>query len=79
MVQFGRTGAQTGFDVAQTLAERQLSKGQAEKLVAAREAACPTIAPIATNAGVEFVTRQEVHQLGKHQLTGVHESSSILG
>ena len=33
MIEFGLVGAQTGFDVAQTLAVSQLCEGQAEELV----------------------------------------------
>ncbi len=79
MVQFGGYGAQTGLDVAQTFAEGQLCKSQTKKLIAAREATQAAITLIATNTGVEFVPRQEVHQLGEHQLTGVHWSSSTIG
>src|SRR5450759_3021498 len=79
MVKFAGNGAQAGFDVAQAFAERELCEGQTKKLLAAREAAQATIAVVATNAGVEFVSRHEVHQLGEHQRTGVHASSSTVG
>jgi len=79
MVKFGGNGAQAGLDVAQAFAERELCESQTKKLIATREATQPTIAVVATNAGVEFVSRHEVHQLSKHQLTGVHASSSTAG
>jgi hypothetical protein len=79
MVQFGGNGTQAGLDVAQTFAKRQLREGQTKKLIAAREATQPTIAVVAANAGVELVTRQKVHQLGKYQLTSIHASSSQVG
>lgn len=66
MVEFGGHGTQAGLDVAQAFAERELGKGQTKKLIAAREATRPPIAAVAANAGVEFVSRQEIHQLGEH-------------
>ena len=37
MIEFGLVSAQTGFDVAQTLAVCQLREGHAEKLIEMRE------------------------------------------
>ena len=55
-----------------TLAARELSKCQAQKLIAATETAHAPSALVSGYAGVEVVPRQEVHELGKDQLTGEH-------
>lgn len=79
MIEFGAQRPQTGFDVAQTLAKRQLCERQTQKLIAAREPARPSIAPIPAHARVEFVSRQELHQLRKHQRSRMHLSISAKG
>ena len=65
--------AQASLNVAQTLSERQLRESHAQELIAARE---PTLAPIAAiprDAGIEVASRQETHQLRKHEMTVEHK------
>ncbi len=79
VVELGTDGAEAGFDVAEAFAEGELGEGQAEELIAARESARPAVAVVTTDAGVEIVTRKELHQLGEDQRTGVHEWHSTAG
>ena len=69
MVELGPVRAEARFDVAQALAVRQLGIGHAEKLISAGEASDPILAVVASDAGIELVTRQEFHQLGEHDLS----------
>lgn len=70
---------QAGDDVAEAFAECELGEGEREKLIAATEAARPTVAAITTDAGVELMTRQVVHQLGEYELAGQHREVSTRG
>ena len=79
VVQFGPEDAEAGFDVAEAFAEGELGEGQAEELIAAGESARSAVAVVAADAGVELVTGQELHQLGEHQRTGVHDWHSTAG
>ena len=72
VIQLGAQRAQTGFDVAQTLAPRQLSKSHDQKLFVSRERADAPIATIASDTLVELVFGQAVQQLGKDSATFVH-------
>lgn len=72
MVSFTADGIQTGDDVAQALAEGELGEGEGQKLIATGEPTRPMIPAVTTDAGVEFMTGQVVHQLGKDKLTGQH-------
>lgn len=77
MIEFGPVGAEANLGVAQALVVSQLRIGHAEKLISAGEASYSKLAVVASDAGIEFVTRQEFHQLGKHDLTGVHLSPCL--
>ena len=70
---------QAGDDVAEALAERELGEGKCEELIAAGEAAGPVMPAVASDAVVEVVPRQVVHQLGKHEVAGEHGEGSTVG
>jgi hypothetical protein len=63
MIKLGLHGPKTRFDIAQTLAIGQLSKGHAEELIEARKVSNVVFAPIPRNALVEFVSGKKAHQL----------------
>ena len=68
VISFSTQCVQTGFDVAEAFAEGELGEGEREKLIAAGESAMTLMATVTSNARVEFMTRQIVHQLGKNEL-----------
>ena len=72
MVQLGLHGPETGLDVAQALAVRQLGESQAEELVETREAAHLVRTVVARDAGPKLRLWEEVHQLRKDRSTGMH-------
>lgn len=74
VIQLRSQRTQAGFDVAEALAKRHLGKRHAQKLIATTQFANPAIAVITPHATVEFVTRKQLHQLSKHQLTRKHAS-----
>jgi hypothetical protein len=73
VVKFGAEGRQTGFDVAQTFAPRQLGEGQHEELFVSGQLADAEVAVVAGDKLVEFVFRQEVEGLGEDGATFVHK------
>lgn len=73
VVQFGLHGPETGFDVAETFASRDLREGHAKKLIEAREISHSSIAVIAMDAFVEFVFGEEIEELRKDDSSLVHE------
>ncbi len=75
VIEFGSQSAQTGFDVAQTLAPGQLGKSHDDELFVAGQLADPEVAAIALNTLVEFVFGQAVQQLGENGATFVHKES----
>ena len=77
VVQLRLQGAQTGLDVAETLAVGQLGKREAEELIETREAAHLVVALVAGHTAPKLGQRQEVHQLCKDRSTGMH--GSLLG
>jgi hypothetical protein len=76
MIQLGSIRSQTGLDVPQALAVRQLSKGQTQKLIATREPSRSLIAPITPHTRVELVPRQKLHELRKNQRPDMHNATS---
>jgi DNA-binding helix-hairpin-helix protein with protein kinase domain len=76
MIQLWLQRSQTRFDVSQAFAKRQLGESQGQELVATRKTARTTIAFVPGNAVVELASRQKLHQLGKHELTFEHKTSS---
>ena len=69
---FGCHGPEAGLDVAEALPVGELSEGQAEELVEAREAADLVLALVAGDAAPELGEREEVHQLREDQASGMH-------
>jgi hypothetical protein len=69
--------AQARFDVAETLAKRELRERHAEKLVEARERTRSSIAAIPPDAPIELRLRQKVHQLSEYDPSGVHPPPSF--
>jgi hypothetical protein len=72
-------GAQAGFDVAETLAVGQLSKGHHQILVAAGEAPMVRISAIALDTLLELVGRQVIQELGEDGLSDIHPSLLTIG
>jgi hypothetical protein len=68
-------GAQTGFDVAQTLAVSQLRESHAQKLIEMRELERWISTRISGYALMKRVQRQVLHELGKYQFPCVHMQS----
>ena len=64
--------AQTGDDIAQALAEGQLGKGHAQKLVPAGKTSHPVVATVALHALAKLVSRKMTHQLREQGLSKVH-------
>ena len=75
VIEFGSQSAQTGFDVAQTLAPGQLGKSHDNELFVAGQPADAEVAAIALNTLVEFVLGQAVQQLGENGAAFVHKES----
>src|ERR1035438_165318 len=67
-------GAQTNFDLAQTLAPGQLGKSQAEKLVPASEGADFVIAAVTIHTTAKLVRGNEIHQLREDRFACLHAS-----
>ena len=63
---------QAGFDIAQTFAVSELSKGQAEELIAARKSLDVVISSIAIDTGLKFVPWEKVHELRKDSSSRIH-------
>ena len=73
VVEFRAKGRQTGFDVAQTFAPRQLGEGQHEKLFVGGEFANAAVAVVTGDTLVELVFGEEVEELGEDGATFVHK------
>jgi hypothetical protein len=63
----GLHGPQAYFDIAKTLPISQLSKGHAKELIETREVPTPILALVPANASVEFVSREEAHELRENE------------
>lgn len=79
MIEFGTEGAKAGFDVAETFAEGELGEGEGQKLIATGEVSESLIAVVASDAVVEFATREEVEKLGENRASGKHRRYSSPG
>ena len=64
--------AQTGFDVAKTLAPRQLRESHCEKLIHAGEATMSPVAAVAADTAMKFVSGKVVNHLAEDGAAGVH-------
>ena len=73
VIEFGAEGRQTGFDVAQTFAPRQLGERQHEELFVGGQLADAKVAMVTGNTLVKFVFGQEVEELGEDGATFVHK------
>src|ERR1035438_2044570 len=76
VIQLAAHRTQAGFDVAETLAVGQLSKGHRQILVAARKAPMVRISAITLDTLLELVRGQVIHELGENSLSGIHPSLS---
>lgn len=65
--------------ISQAFPIGQLGKGHAEKLVPAGEALDLVVAVVSSYTLAEIVNRYEVHQLGEHGTTGVHQPPPSAG
>lgn len=79
MVQFGPQGPQTGFDIAQAVAARELGEGQAQELIEAGELPNPTVALITANALIELVPRKVIEQLSENRSSLMHGPPLVPG
>ena len=66
--------SQAGLDVAETLSIRELSKGQAEKLIQTEKTFEFIISAITANASAELMKRQEIHDLRKDGRRRIHRA-----
>ena len=73
VIKFRAEGRQTGFDVAQTFAPRQLGEGQHEELFVSGQLADAEVAMVTGDTLVEFVFGEEVEELGEDSATFVHK------
>jgi hypothetical protein len=75
MVQLGVLRPQTGFDVAQALAKRQLRKGPSQELVETGKRLDLVLAAVARYAAPKGRERKMLGQLCENQLALVHRMS----
>src|ERR1035437_2762156 len=73
VIELRAEGRQTGFDVAQTFAPRQLGEGQHEELFVSGQLADAEVAVVTGDTLVEFVFGQAVEELGEDGATFVHK------
>src|ERR1039457_2204815 len=72
-IDFRAEGRQTGFDVAQTFAPRQLGERQHEELFVSGQLADAEVTVVTGDTLVELVFGQEVEELGEDGATFVHK------
>ncbi len=72
VIKFGSQSSQAGFDISKAFSVSELSKGHTEKLIVAREFSDPIIALIPLNAFVEFVSGEEIQDLGENDSSSMH-------
>ena len=72
MIKLGLLGTQTGFDIAETFAVGELSKGQTKELIPAREIFDVAIALISIDTNLKLVGREKVHELGENGSAKIH-------
>jgi hypothetical protein len=73
VIEFRAEGRQTGFDVAQAFAPRQLGEGRHEKLFVSGEFADTEVAVVTGDTLVELIFGQMVEELGEDGATFVHK------
>src|SRR3989338_318045 len=79
VVKLGGLTAQTGFDVAQTLAISQLRERHTEKLIETSEVFDLVLSVVASDTSAESGQRQVRHHLRKYKFARVHWQSSQSG
>ena len=72
MIKLGLLGTETGFDIAETFAVGELSKGQTKELIPAGEIFDVAIALVAIDTNLKLVGREEVHELGENRSAKIH-------
>jgi hypothetical protein len=78
VIELAADGAQARFDVAQALAVGQLGERHGEILIPAGQILQVAITRIAGDALLELLVREELDQLGKNCVPGVHPALSLL-
>jgi hypothetical protein len=63
MIELGLLSTKTGFDIAETFAISELSKGQTEELIPAGEIFDVAIALVPIDANLKLVSGEEFHEL----------------
>lgn len=79
VIELGGLAAQTGFDVAQTLAKGQLRECHTQKLVETSEVFDLALSIVASDTSAESSQRQVRHNLRKNKFACVHWQSSQSG
>jgi hypothetical protein len=72
MLELGLLGTETGFDIAETFAVGELSKGQTKELIPAGEIFDVAIALVSIDANLKLVGGEEVHELRKDGAAKIH-------
>jgi len=73
MIKLGLLCTETGFDIAETLAISELSKGQTQELIPAREIFDVAIALVSIDANLKLVCREEIHELRENRSAKIHQ------
>jgi hypothetical protein len=72
MIKLGLLGTKTGFDIAETFAIGELSKGQTKELIPAGEIFDVAIALVSIDANLKLVGWEKVHELRKNGSPKIH-------
>lgn len=74
VIELAGVGRQTGFDVPQTLAERELRKGHAAELLRTGEPLEAMLAPVSVDDAMKRLPRGMIHHLRQEQFADVPAS-----
>ena len=72
MIEFGVHRPKTSFDVSKAFSVGQLSKSHTEEVIETRKSSETILALITSYTFVEFVSRQEIHELREDDPPTVH-------
>jgi hypothetical protein len=72
VVELAGAGAETSFDVGQTVSVSHLAKGHAEELVPAREGFDLVVSRVTADAALELLQMDEIHKLRECEFFGEH-------
>lgn len=72
MIELGLLGTETGFDIAESFAVGELSKGQTKELIPARKIFDVVMALVSIDANLRLVGRHEDHELGDTRSAKIH-------